>query len=721
MPAIAKRRIIATEDNRRDFRCARSFSSYIDAMKALHLSLLILASLASNATCQRPKSAQAAVSAFKKVSGEQERNRHNAIRDLGRFEEPAATDILLAELSRAKSISYIRTVIRAIGYKQRPGTVAPLATALRKATNPRLIEAAAEAIRKQGDAGIKTLIELLEADDATWSRRNSICYSLGRIADGDLARDALLAILKRANSSEQLPALRGLAARSDDAAVDAMRISLTSHKNLIVASTALQQLATHKHPEAPGLALALAQRLPAKADADLHTAVMQGLLSKPAPDNYDTLLAAAARAEDPFGKNNQSAWQAAFDDGTLMSWLAQNASSRKQPTERIAAARAVRWAPKSLREPAATFLRSLLGQRDAMLVQAAASSLVAVDQSKETAASLQALLKKAQKETAPIALGALNQLLAEDPEWLQQLLALTESKRASIRSAALRALTTSKGSAEGTFEAAKKNLTVREWSVRAAAIELLMAIRAKDAPPLLIAILDKETARMQEDVRTALRNLTGLQFATKREWQQWWSKEGATFEPRKSPAATPKRGDDNRTASYWNIPVHSERCTFVIDASGSMAQPFGTGSGTRLDEAKRQLGRVFETLPKKSKINVITFAGGTAPLFSKLSSLGKKQRKAAAGFVSDMQSKGPTNVHEALAAAFADQETDTIFLLTDGRPSVGPIVDPNQLADEVARWNFSRSIRIHTIAIGAKSDFLARLAKDSGGQHSVAR
>ena len=86
-----------------------------------------------------------------------------------------------------------------------------------------------------------------------------------------------------------------------------------------------------------------------------------------------------------------------------------------------------------------------------------------------------------------------------------------------------------------------------------------------------------------------------------------------------------------------------------------------------------------------------------------------------------MRSKGPTNVHDALAAAFADQEIDTIFLLTDGRPSVGPIVDPSQLADEVERWNFSRSIRIHTIAIGAKSDFLARLAKDSGGQHSVAR
>ena len=724
MPASVTRRRIATEGNQAEFRCAGGVSSYIDAMKALHLSLLILASLvslASTAPCQRPKSAQEAVAAFEKVSGGQERNRHRAIRDLGRFDEQAATDVLLAELSRAQSISYIRTVIRAIGYKQRPGTAAPLATALRNATNPRLIEAAAEALRKQGDKGIKALIELLEADDATWSRRNSICYSLGRLADGDFARDALLAILQRANSSEQLPALRGLASRSDDAAVDAMRVSLASHKNLILASTALQQLATHKHAEAPGLALDFAQRLPATADADLHTAVMQGLLTKPTTDNYGTLLAAAARAEDPFGKKNQAAWQTAFDDGTLISWLAQNGPTRKQTIERIAAARAARWTPKSQTDPAATFLRGLLSQRDAMLVQAASSSLIAVDQSKATETSLRALLKKAQKETAPIALGALHQLLAEDPAWQQQLLSLAESKRASIRSAALRALTDAKASPADKVEAASKNLAAREWSVRAAAIELLVASRTKEAPPLLMAMLDKEVARMQEDVRTALRNLTGLQFATKREWLQWWAKEGATFEPRKKSAATPRRSDNNRTVSYWNIPVRSERCTFVIDASGSMAQPFGTGSGTRLDEAKRQLGRVFETLPKKSKINVITFAGGTTPLFKKLSSLGKKQRKAATVFVTEMRSKGPTNVHDALAAAFADQDIDTIFLLTDGRPSVGPIVDPGQLADEIKRWNLSRSIRIHTIAIGEKSDFLARLAKDSGGQHSVAR
>lgn len=71
--------------------------------------------------------------------------------------------------------------------------------------------------------------------------------------------------------------------------------------------------------------------------------------------------------------------------------------------------------------------------------------------------------------------------------------------------------------------------------------------------------------------------------------------------------------------------------------------------------------------------------------------------------------------------AFTDPEVDTIYLLTDGYPSVGTIVDGNQLADEVRRWNRLRGIRIHTIALGGKSDFLERLAKDSGGDSIVAR
>jgi Mg-chelatase subunit ChlD len=212
-----------------------------------------------------------------------------------------------------------------------------------------------------------------------------------------------------------------------------------------------------------------------------------------------------------------------------------------------------------------------------------------------------------------------------------------------------------------------------------------------------------------------------MQFGTAAEWQKWWSREGASFKPREVLAVMPERNADKQTVSYWNVPVRSDRVSFIVDVSGSMAKPFGTGSGTRLTEAKRQLTDVLGRLPKKAKINIITFADSAQSLFPKLQALGKKQHKAAAAHIKEIFAKGTTNVHDALEAAFADRDVDTIFLLTDGRPSDGPVVDPTALADEVARWNVSRSIVIHTIAIGAKSPFLARLAKDSGGEHSVAR
>ena len=101
--------------------------------------------------------------------------------------------------------------------------------------------------------------------------------------------------------------------------------------------------------------------------------------------------------------------------------------------------------------------------------------------------------------------------------------------------------------------------------------------------------------------------------------------------------------------------------------------------------------------------------------------MGDRRRKAADAWVEKLESKGATNVHDALALAFADDEVDTIYLLTDGYPSAGPIVQPAALAREVQRWNTGRGIVIHTVALGGRSDLLERLATDSGGDHTVAR
>jgi uncharacterized protein YegL len=152
-----------------------------------------------------------------------------------------------------------------------------------------------------------------------------------------------------------------------------------------------------------------------------------------------------------------------------------------------------------------------------------------------------------------------------------------------------------------------------------------------------------------------------------------------------------------------------------------MTQPFGTGGGTRLDEAKRQLVRVLGMLPGKAKVNVVTFGTVAAAFRDTLQLLDEKLRLSAEIHSKGLVARGSTNVHDGLQRAFADPDVDTIFLLTDGAPSSGPIVEADALAKAVATWNLGRGVRIHTVALGGKSAFLERLARESGGEHTVAR
>ena len=61
-------------------------------------------------------------------------------------------------------------------------------------------------------------------------------------------------------------------------------------------------------------------------------------------------------------------------------------------------------------------------------------------------------------------------------------------------------------------------------------------------------------------------------------------------------------------------------------------------------------------------------------------------------------------------------DVDTIFFLSDGRPTVGEFVDPDDILREVKSVNELRKVVIHTIAIGEfQKDFMKRLAEENGG------
>ena len=115
--------------------------------------------------------------------------------------------------------------------------------------------------------------------------------------------------------------------------------------------------------------------------------------------------------------------------------------------------------------------------------------------------------------------------------------------------------------------------------------------------------------------------------------------------------------------------------------------------------------------------NVIPFSDNALPMEEVLIEMDDTLREDAFLFVEGLRAAGGTNVYEGLAAAFEDEVVDTIYLLTDGDPSAGAITDSTELREEVARWNSTRGIRIHSISVGKASALLKGLSEDSGGEY----
>jgi len=90
---------------------------------------------------------------------------------------------------------------------------------------------------------------------------------------------------------------------------------------------------------------------------------------------------------------------------------------------------------------------------------------------------------------------------------------------------------------------------------------------------------------------------------------------------------------------------------------------------------------------------------------------------------------GGTDVYTALSAilhgseprdplAAAKVDFDTLYLLSDGLPTTGPVTTPLTIRERIAVFNRLAQVEIHTIGIGdAKNgDFLEKLASESGGR-----
>ena len=118
-----------------------------------------------------------------------------------------------------------------------------------------------------------------------------------------------------------------------------------------------------------------------------------------------------------------------------------------------------------------------------------------------------------------------------------------------------------------------------------------------------------------------------------------------------------------------------------------------------------------------SLYNIVTFSSDAAPWQKEVGELTEESLAEAVEYVRGLRAGGGTNIYRALEYGFEDPRVDTIFLLSDGEPSMGPITDPYSIRQTVADWNKHRGITIHCIAVGGSLDLLEWLAEDSAGTY----
>lgn len=268
-------------------------------------------------------------------------------------------------------------------------------------------------------------------------------------------------------------------------------------------------------------------------------------------------------------------------------------------------------------------------------------------------------------------------------------------------------------------------------SVSAEALLALEHQREKSAIPVLIEHLAAATGQVRFDTARALERITGKQHGViASRWQKWWADEGEAFTVPSlgfivaaDRVREMQKAKGESQATFYGLPVVSERIGFVLDLSGSMdekAKGAGLERVTRKEMAETELFGVLDKLPDGVLLQLIFFGTEIAGWREEPVPLDAAARADLRKFVAQSEPRGSTAIYEALRLALSDPTLDTLYVLTDGHPSGGLTDDEETIVTEVQRWNSTRHVVIHGVSVDGKSKFLESLAEATGGSFIIA-
>ncbi len=275
----------------------------------------------------------------------------------------------------------------------------------------------------------------------------------------------------------------------------------------------------------------------------------------------------------------------------------------------------------------------------------------------------------------------------------------------------------------------RQALVSNDWRAATRAISLSGALEDQDAVPELLTALRiwderrKERSgrlRIEGDLVAELRRRSGRSIGLHPErWEAWWrSRQAASAESRAAadPAAPTVSG-------FFGLRPVTDRITFVLDGSGSMVNPLGTGGRTRYEEATDQLLGLLETLGQSTSFRVILFADEAVAWSEQARFATPTNLTALRDWMKGRRPRGATHLKPGILAAMrvdargavdlARLEADTVIVLCDGATDEGPRwVEP--MLDGL---NEQACLVFHCVQIGAGGDgTLELLAAGTGGE-----
>ena len=293
----------------------------------------------------------------------------------------------------------------------------------------------------------------------------------------------------------------------------------------------------------------------------------------------------------------------------------------------------------------------------------------------------------------------------------------------------------------------------RAWQVRLSAAQALVRIGSMEAVETLIERLGREDGRLRGEVYRALLAITQEDIDPSPDaWRAWWRKQkeqhGGKVPPLPKAPAGPDRYGRPPPEAPPDVPHHyghkffSRSVCFVLDTSAStelnMKIPAADAkrlgdlptAGTRAEIARHALVHTLSKLDPRTRVRLVTFGSRVRLWKPGLVPATRGTVQQIRRYVASRTPRGETNFHGALKAALGlhdrsslqvrlDQIPDTVFFITDGRPTRGAIQPIPELASWLEDLNRWAKIRLNVVALGLLNvdlDGLGRIAAAGDGE-----